>query len=78
MLRIIVFNFLLFLFITRSLADIINVPDDALSIQDGINLAVDGDTVLVADSTYYENVNFKGKAIIVASHFLIDQDTSHI
>ncbi len=37
-----------------------------------------GILVLVADGTYYENINFKGKAITVASHFLIDDDTSHI
>ena len=59
-------------------AQIINVPADQPSIQAGINAATDGDTVLVADSTYYENINFKGKAITVASYFIIDGDTSHI
>ncbi|MEJ2052248.1 MAG: hypothetical protein P8Y60_20860, partial [Calditrichota bacterium] len=34
--------------------------------------------MLVADSTYNENINFKGKAITVASRFLVDGDTSHI
>jgi hypothetical protein len=57
---------------------IIYVPADQPTIQDGINAAHDGDTVLVADSTYYENINFRGKAITVASHFLINGDTSHI
>ncbi len=37
-----------------------------------------GDTVLVAEGTYSENINFKGKAITVASQFILDQDTSHI
>jgi hypothetical protein len=32
----------------------------------------------VADGTYYENINFTGKAITVASHFINDGDTSHI
>lgn len=59
-------------------AQIINVPGDQPSIQAGINAALDGDTVLVADSTYYENIDFRGKAITVASHFLMDGDTSHI
>ncbi len=70
----------LFLFISVALAfsDIINVPADQASIQEGINAATNGDTVLVAENTYMENINFKGKAIIVASHFLVDQDTSHI
>jgi len=61
-----------------SFANIINVPADQPTIQAGINAAVNGDTVLVADNIYYENINFKGKAIFVASHFLIDGDTTHI
>ncbi|MCB0265176.1 MAG: T9SS type A sorting domain-containing protein [Calditrichaeota bacterium] len=57
---------------------VINVPGDQPTIQAGINAASDGDVVLVAEGTYLENINFKGKAITVASHFLIDGDTSHI
>jgi len=61
-----------------SIAQIIHVPADQPTIQEGINVAINGDTVLVADSTYYENINFKGKAITVASNFILDGDTSHI
>jgi hypothetical protein len=66
------------LFSSFLLANIIHVPADTSTIQGGINLATHGDTVLVADSTYIENINFKGKAITLASHYLIDGDSTHI
>jgi hypothetical protein len=45
----------------------INVPADQPTIQAGINAAANGDTVLVAPGTYFENINFMGKAITVKS-----------
>jgi predicted outer membrane repeat protein len=59
-------------------ATIINVPTDQPTIQEGIDAATDTDTVLVADGTYFENINFYGKAITVASNFIIDGDSLHI
>ena len=58
--------------------EVINVPADVSGIQAGIAMASNGDTVLVAEGTYYENINFKGKAITVSSLFIMDGDTSHI
>ena len=41
-------------------------------------VAFNGDTVLVNNGTYYENINFVGKSITVGTDYYIDGDTSHI
>ncbi len=48
---------------------IIRVPDDQPTIQAAIDVALDGDVVLVAPGTYYEQLLLAGKTITLASHF---------
>jgi len=67
------------LMITAALsAQIIHVPAGQPTIQAGIDAATNGDTVLVEQGTYFENIKFNGKAITVASNYLIEKDSSHI
>ena len=52
-------------------ATTINIPSDYTTIQEGIDASVDGDTVLIAQGTYYENLILE-KEIALASHAIND------
>jgi hypothetical protein len=79
MYKIIIFSTVLFTpFIMLAQGNRINVPDDFNTIQGAIKSSADGDTILVAPSTYYENVNFRGKNVLLSSHYLFDEDVNFI
>ena len=79
MYKIIIFSIVLFTpFLLLAQGNRINVPDDFAKIQDAINSSVDGDTIIVAPGTYFENVNFRGKNILLTSNYLFDEDVSFI
>ena len=60
------------------LANTLKVPENYSSIQEAINAAVNSDTVLVNTGTYQENINFRGKNIVVTSYYGITNDVSYI
>ena len=48
------------------------------TVQHAINLSENGDTVLVENGIYYENIDFTGKSIILTSQYLFSNDTNDI
>ena len=56
----------------------IHVPGDAPSIQAAIDMASDGELVLVAPGLYRENIQLEGKTITLASQFHTTHDHSLI
>jgi hypothetical protein len=48
----------------------LHVPADYPTIQTAINAAHSSDTIIVAEGTYYENVRYYGKGIVVASNYM--------
>ena len=62
---------IIFSLISGLCATTINIPSDYATIQEGIDASVDGDTVLIAQGTYYENLILE-KEIALASHAIND------
>ncbi|MBN1291020.1 MAG: hypothetical protein JXB48_04195 [Candidatus Latescibacteria bacterium] len=76
--RILLFTILHLISTHTVIAETINIPDNYKTIQDGIDASSEADTVLVHPETYYENINFNGKNIVLGSLFITTQDTSYI
>jgi hypothetical protein len=75
-------SILFFLFIFATIPaysqDTLHVPADYTTIQSAIDASNDGDIVLVDEGTYYENIKFNGKKILLTSHFILDSNSIHI
>lgn len=54
------------------------VPQQYATIQAAISAAATGDTILVSPGIYFENINFRAKGIMVASTYILTNDTSAI
>ncbi len=63
---------------TFASAQIKKVPQDFTTIQSAIDAAVNGDTILVAAGTYFENIKFNGKNIVLTSNFIFSNNLSDI
>jgi len=66
------------LIVSSAAARIIDVPGEYATIQEGINNSSNGDTVLVKPGIYYENVNFNGHNIVLASRFILTGNPDYI
>ena len=73
-------KYLLLMFIVTTVlsANIRKVPADFATIQSGINASSNGDTVVVYPGTYFENVIFRGKKIVLTSRYYESKDVSFI
>ncbi|HMS65573.1 MAG TPA: hypothetical protein PKD83_10010, partial [Ignavibacteria bacterium] len=68
----------LILISTQAKAVIINVPAQYNTIQSAINVSNNSDTILVQPGTYFENINFRGKSIVLTSKYYLNSDYSFI
>lgn len=69
---------ILLLLVSIPHATILKVPADFANIQNAVDAAVQGDTVLVAPGIYTEKLIIEDKSIVLASRFMLDSDSKYI
>jgi len=73
------FIVIMLLFVTiNCFANVLNVPENYQIIQEAINESAHMDTILISNGIYNESIDFLGKSIIVASNFILTEDTQDI
>jgi len=70
--------FMVILSLPSAWAKTIHIPDDYASIQQGINAAASGDTVLIAPGVYLTDSLLVDKPLVVASNFLTSHSEAEI
>jgi len=75
-----IFAYITALFITQMSSAAVErrVPSEYATIQEALDAAESGDTVLVAPGVYHESLKFGSKSIILASHFLHSSNVDDI
>ncbi len=73
-------SIIIFLFIISNsiFSQFIFVPDDYSTIQEAIDTSSDGDTIVIREGTYNENLRILYKDLTIASEYLIDSNEIHI
>ena len=59
-------------------ASIIHVPSDYSSIQEAFSVATNGDTIVLANGTYTENLTVSNKSVVITSQFMFSKNESDI
>ncbi len=79
MIKNILLSFLLSLLLFLNVnARIRHVPAEYPTIQEGINDCSGGDTLLVEPGEYFENINFGGQYLVLASKFILTGNAAYI
>lgn len=78
MYRKLCFTILFALFAQHAVASIHGVPGEQPTIQSAILAAQDGDTIVVEEGRYFENVRFYGRDVVLGSRYLLDGVVKHI
>ena len=68
----------IFIAISVSFAITISVPNDYETIQDAINVSIDGDMIILDEGNYRENIIIDNKNIIIGSKYLTTGDELYI
>lgn len=70
--------YLILLYRNNGGSQTILIPDDFSEVQTGIDMAQNGDLILLEPGTYYEQINFLGKNITVGSLFFHKMNSDYI